>query len=135
MNDKPTSTEAMPEIQLLANVVIDNGQGQVLLTQYDAEDERWWLPGAELVAYEHPDEAAKRALADLGIKATETLALSHIESFRGRRGWHVMFNYQLCLNSNVQLADPSNTRWFDSKALPQMAHGAWEKQVVQQVLK
>ena len=37
-----------PEIQLIANAVITDGRGRVLLTRYDADDaERWWLPGTD----------------------------------------------------------------------------------------
>jgi ADP-ribose pyrophosphatase YjhB (NUDIX family) len=118
--------EKSPEIQLLANVVITNAQGQVLLTKYDADDDKWWLPGAELVAYEHPDEAAKRAVLALKLGEAQTPKLNHIESFRGRRGWHVAFNYTLQSGA----ASAQESAWFDAKALPDMAHGAWEKAVI-----
>ena len=55
-----------PEVQLIANAVISDGAGRVLLTRYRGDgDERWWLPGAQLQPYEHPDEALQRALDGL----------------------------------------------------------------------
>jgi ADP-ribose pyrophosphatase YjhB (NUDIX family) len=125
--------ENTPDIQLLANLVINDGKGKVLLTKYDGEDDKWWLPGAELVAYEHPDEAVVRALQDLGIHTESKASLHHLESFRGRRGWHVMFNYALSLNGSIQ-TDAAMAKWFDSASLPDMAHGAWEKTVITKAL-
>ena len=51
-----------PEIQLIANVVVQNTEGQVLFVKYESEDERWWLPGDDLTPFQHPDERAAEIL-------------------------------------------------------------------------
>lgn len=117
-----------PDIQLIANIVITNKRGEVLLTRYQEDDERWWLPGSELEPYEHPDEACARALADLGL-ADVSAQLHHVESFRGRRGWHVMFNYR-CEAKAAAESGP----WYAASALPAMTHGEWERGVIDKVL-
>jgi ADP-ribose pyrophosphatase YjhB (NUDIX family) len=118
-----------PEIQLIANVVITNAQGQVLLTRYREDDDRWWLPGAELEPYEHPDAAGARALADLGLRCAARL--HHVESFRGRRGWHVMFNYHAHSLEAGEVGGEGT--WHAANALPPMTHGDWEQKVIQAV--
>jgi hypothetical protein len=119
------------DIQLTANVIIESPSGKVMLTQYDDDDERMWIPGASLNEYEHPDAAVIRAIADVGIVTNLVAELDHIESFRGRRGWHVMFNYKLRLKSEINTTD---TNWFDPKNLPQTAHGEWERGVIAKAL-
>lgn len=121
-----------PDIQLIANAVITNGRGRVLLTRYDEDDdERWWLPGTDLKPYEHPDAALQRALDGL-VSAIKSSALHHIESFRGRRGWHVMFNHLVKASASAATAEG---RWFAVDALPRMAHGPWEQGVIARALK
>jgi hypothetical protein len=44
-----------PDIQLIANAVITDRRGRVLLTRYDADESRWWLPGSNLLPYEQAD--------------------------------------------------------------------------------
>ena len=120
-----------PAIQLIANAVITDGKGRVLLTRYGDEDEqRWWLPGTDLKPYEHPDEALGRALAGL-LCAPKSSALHHVESFRGRRGWHVMFNHRVRANAT---SATEQGQWFAADALPRMAHGRWEPGVIAKVL-
>jgi ADP-ribose pyrophosphatase YjhB (NUDIX family) len=125
------NTQPKADIQLTSNVVIASPNGQVLLTQYDEDDDRLWIPGASINEYEHPDAAAIRALADVGLATNHAVKLSHIESFRGRRGWHVMFNYIVALDSE-QAA--SQAKWFDPKNLPPTAHGDWESGVITKAL-
>jgi ADP-ribose pyrophosphatase YjhB (NUDIX family) len=84
-----------------------------------------------LSEYEHPDAAAIRAVAELGIEASSVAKLSHIESFRGRRGWHVMFNYLVRVEAEI---DAKDAQWFDAKQLPPTAHGDWEKGVIAKAL-
>jgi ADP-ribose pyrophosphatase YjhB (NUDIX family) len=115
-----------PDIQLIANGVITNAQGQVLLTRYEQDDDRWWLPGAELEPYEHPDAACARALAQLDV--TAPASLDHVESFRGRRGWHVMFNFR-CTTEHT-----AGGSWFETHTPPATAHGPWERSVISAVL-
>jgi ADP-ribose pyrophosphatase YjhB (NUDIX family) len=119
------------DIQLTANVIIVSPNHKVLLTRYDNDDERMWIPGASLNEYEHPDAAALRAVSDVGIFAPVSVTLHHIESFRGRRGWHVMFNYVAKIDAEI--ASKSAT-WHDAINLPQMAHGEWEKGVITKVI-
>lgn len=126
------ATGKQPDVQLIANAVITDGRGSVLLTRYDEDDaqERWWLPGAQLEPYEHPDEALQRALEGLAAAATPP-ALHHVESFRGRRGWHVMFNYLVRVEAGT--AGVAG-RWFPAGALPRFAHGPWEQAVIGKAL-
>ena len=127
MTDAPKA-----DIQLTSNVVIVSPANRVLLTQYDENDDRFWIPGASLEEYEHPDSAALRGVADVLAGEQSVPILSHIESFRGRRGWHVMFNYLVRID-----AEPAGEEatWFDANALPAMAHGEWEKGVIAKALK
>jgi ADP-ribose pyrophosphatase YjhB (NUDIX family) len=119
-----------PEVQLIANAVVTDGAGRVLLTRYGDEDEPWWLPGSQLHAYEHPDEALRRALDGL-LPPGAGGALHHVESFRGRRGWHVMFNYVVRVDAPLAGDDG---QWFAADALPRFAHGPWEAGVVAKAL-
>ncbi|MGL5003853.1 MAG: NUDIX hydrolase [Casimicrobium sp.] len=119
------------DIQLTSNVVIVSPANRVLLTQYDENDDRYWIPGASLEEYEHPDAAALRGIADVLANVKSSPKLSHIESFRGRRGWHVMFNYLVRIDSEPA---SDNAKWFDANALPATAHGEWEKGVIAKAL-
>jgi ADP-ribose pyrophosphatase YjhB (NUDIX family) len=114
-----------PEIQLIANVVLQQADGRVLLTKYD-DTEQWWLPGGELEPYEHPDEAAAKVVAEFQLSSS--LKMIRVQSFRGRRGWHVAFDY-LARCHESQAGD-----WFFSDELPQTKHGAWEAEVIAAVL-
>jgi ADP-ribose pyrophosphatase YjhB (NUDIX family) len=125
------SAQQKADIQLTSNVIIASPSGKVLLTRYDEDDERMWIPGASLNEYEHPDAAAIRAIADVGVMTRASAKLSHIESFRGRRGWHVMFNYIVRAEAEVAAKD---AKWFDAKQLPPTAHGEWEKGVIAKAL-
>lgn len=122
--------DVKPEIQLTANVVIVNDKNEVLLTRYDPDDERWWIPGASLETYEHPDAAAGRALLDVGQSDKLPATMKHVESFRGRRGWHVMFNYIVRTGSSDSNVNDDESKWFPLTALPAMTHGEWEKSVI-----
>jgi ADP-ribose pyrophosphatase YjhB (NUDIX family) len=119
--------DTKPDIQLTANVVIVNSKREVLLTRYDPDDERWWIPGASLETYEHPDTASKRAVVDVGQSETLTTTMKHVESFRGRRGWHVMFNYVAQTRSSEI---DGESKWFPLEELPSTVHGEWEKNVI-----
>jgi ADP-ribose pyrophosphatase YjhB (NUDIX family) len=125
------NTQPKADIQLTSNVVVTSPNGQILLTQYDEDDDRMWIPGASINEYEHPDTAAIRALADIGLTSTLVTKLSHIESFRGRRGWHVMFNYLVVLDSEQV---NTQAKWFDANKLPPTAHGDWETEVILKAL-
>ena len=58
-------------------------------------NDRWWLPSADLELYEHPDEAVNRVLDGLTELEWDTPTLAYVESFRGRRGWHIVFHYSV----------------------------------------
>lgn len=130
-----------PSVQLIANLVVTRADGRVLLVQYDPAHEssdadadlRWWLPGHQLEAYQHPDEAARTALADLdGIEAS-AVTLTRVQSFRGRRGWHVSFDYRVdAAGEPSQRSIPA--RWCDPEDLPRTMHGSWEGTTIAGVL-
>jgi ADP-ribose pyrophosphatase YjhB (NUDIX family) len=127
----PTET---PAIQLIADVVAVNAAGQVLLARYgDADDTspRWWLPAGELEPYEHPDDIARAAIAELGV-TLDLLELAGVRSFRGRRGWHVMFDYRAHVSGDPDGAIPA--AWHDTANLPPTAHGSHERETIDAVL-
>jgi ADP-ribose pyrophosphatase YjhB (NUDIX family) len=124
-------TERQPDIQLISNLVVINTHGKVLFVRYDEEDDRWWLPGEDLEPYEHPDARAEKELARFGLTA-DRLEMSFVESFRGRRGWHIVFHYRVDVSG-----DPSGEAeagWFPPDAMPQTMHGRWEREAVDKVL-
>jgi ADP-ribose pyrophosphatase YjhB (NUDIX family) len=127
-------TGQQPAIQLIADVVALNDAGQVLLARYgDADDTspRWWLPAGELEPYEHPDDVARTALGELGV-SVESLTLHRIRSFRGRRGWHVMFDYRAEVGGDPRGDIPA--AWHDPADLPPTAHGSHERETIGDVL-
>ncbi len=127
------AVQARPPIQLIASLVITGLEGGVLLVRYDPEDDRWWLPGSDLEPYEHPDEAARRVLAGLAGLSVRTVAMREVESFRGRRGWHIVFHYHVAADGAP--AGPPAAQWFAASSLPRTMHGAWERSVVERVLR
>ena len=121
------------DVQLIANLVVRRPDGQILLIRYHEDDERWWLPGEDLEPYEHPDDAARRILAETfpGLEPAAP-AFHDIESFRGRRGWHVVFNYLVAADGDATADVP--TDWFAPEDLPRTMHGAWERDVIGKML-
>lgn len=69
--------------------------------------------------------------AGKGLHSAPRTLLHHVESFRGRRGWHVMFNHLVKANAK---AATEQGRWFVAEALPRLAHGRWEQGVIAKVL-
>jgi len=120
-----------PAIQLIANLVVRRTDGQVLFVRYDPEDERWWLPGEDLNPYEHPNEAARRILAEFSGLAIGAIEMREIESFRGRRGWHVVFHYRV--DADGAAASRFPTSWFPLTNLPRTPHGRWEKDIARKL--
>lgn len=125
-------TETQPAIQLIANLVVTRPGGEVLFVRYDPDDERWWLPGEDLEPYEHPDEAARRILRKFAGLSIDAIAMREVESFRGRRGWHVVFHYRVKADGEPQADYP--VRWFSSSNLPRTVHGRWERDAVNRML-
>jgi ADP-ribose pyrophosphatase YjhB (NUDIX family) len=124
--------DQQPEIQLIANLVVRHADGRVMLVRYHADDERWWLPGEDLEPYEHPDERARAVLAGFhGLEAGDP-EMIFIESFRGRRGWHVVFHY--LVRANGEPRGEFEAAWFPADELPRTVHGKWEREAVRQVL-
>ncbi len=122
MNEQSVAT------QVIVNLVITNKNGEVLFVRYDLENEKWWLPGRDVEPYTHPDDRAQEVLSELdGLKVGEP-RFGHVESFRGRRGWHLAFHYHV--EAEGTPAGETPAQWFPADALPQTAHGAWERQIV-----
>jgi ADP-ribose pyrophosphatase YjhB (NUDIX family) len=121
-----------PEIQLIANLVVVRPDGRVLLVRYRTDDERWWLPGEDLEPYEHPEERARAVLDGLGGLVAGVMSLDEIESFRGRRGWHVVFTYRVEADGEPAADFPAE--WFAADELPRTVHGRWERDRVEHAL-
>ncbi|BAS26137.1 helix-turn-helix transcriptional regulator [Limnochorda pilosa] len=124
--------KSRPEVQLIANLVVHDAESRILLVRYDPDDERWWLPGADLEPYQHPDQAAREVLAAFPGLRPEVLSMSFVDSFRGRRGWHVVFNYGVSAEGEPGGAYPAG--WFSVAELPRTVHGAWEKEVIRRIV-
>ena len=116
------------ETQVIANLVVRDGQGRVLFVRYDPENEKWWLPGEDVAPFTHPDATAENVMADNGGLTVARMAMAEVESFRGRRGWHLVFHYDV--RAEGAPAGPHEARWFPADDLPRTVHGAWEKDVV-----
>jgi ADP-ribose pyrophosphatase YjhB (NUDIX family) len=125
-----------------ANVVVHDDAHRVLLARYDPaaeiDDEdastRWWLPADELSAFQHPDEAARTALEEIEGLTLRSLELRHIQSFRGRRGWHISFDYPAQATGEPR-PGAVTAEWFDRQALPATLHGNWERETIDNVLR
>jgi len=128
---------ANPDIQVISSLVVQRENGDVLLVRYSPDDERWWLPGDDLVPYEHPDDAAKRFLERdaPGLGCGEPRML-FVESFRGRRGWHVIFHYAVEARGTAlgDMEGGCETAWFPPHDLPRTFHGSWERKVIERAL-
>lgn len=129
-----------PAIQLIANLVVRRDDGRVLLVRYNptgeidepGADARWWLPAHELDPYQHPDDAAQFAVDEIGGLNAEDITLNRVQSFRGRRGWHISFDYLVHANG-----EPASTAipaaWYDTNDLPPTMHGNWERDTIEAV--
>jgi ADP-ribose pyrophosphatase YjhB (NUDIX family) len=123
-------TEKQPDVQVISNLVVRDDDGHVLLVRYDPDDERWWLPGRDVVPYTHPDEAAAAVLGEYpGLDVSAQPAMAFVESFRGRRGWHMTFNYTVAADGTP--GGEYETGWFPADELPRTVHGKWERTVVE----
>jgi ADP-ribose pyrophosphatase YjhB (NUDIX family) len=124
--------ERGPDVQLIANLVVVRPDGHVLLVRYRPDDERWWLPGGDLEPYEHPDERAREILAGFPGLTVDATTMGEIESFRGRRGWHVVFSYRV--DADGEPGGDFPAEWFAPDALPRTVHGRWERDRVSNAL-
>jgi ADP-ribose pyrophosphatase YjhB (NUDIX family) len=116
---------------LISNLVVVNPDGKILFVRYDEEDDRWLLPGEDLEPYEHPDTRAEKELSRFGLTA-DRAEMVFVESFRGRRGWHVVFHYRVDVSGEP--AGEAEAVWFPPEAMPPTMHGKWERDAVEKVL-
>ncbi len=134
-------TSQPPPIQLIANLVVAGEPGRVLLARYGPDresderdaDRRWWLPAHELEPYQHPDDAARIALDEIGGLDVGSCALARVQSFRGRRGWHVSFDYRVEATGDPTSAEVP-AAWHPIDDLPPTMHGNWERDTIETVL-
>jgi ADP-ribose pyrophosphatase YjhB (NUDIX family) len=124
--------EQQPEIQLITNLVVLRPDHRVLFVRYHADDERWWLPGEDLEPYEHPDERARAILDGFDGLSVKSMTMEEVESFRGRRGWHVIFTYRV--EADGEPGGELPAEWFPPDMLPRTMHGRWERDRVSRVL-
>jgi ADP-ribose pyrophosphatase YjhB (NUDIX family) len=142
-------TVGAPDVQLIANLVVCDDTDRVLFVRPSADESRWWLPGLDLAPYAHPDDVAAAVLAQLDGVEAKAPVLAAVDSFRGRRGWHVVFHYLARATATAAAprwaggAGPDGTElasdecavaWFGRDALPRTMHGNWESDVVRRVL-
>src|SRR5688500_17323581 len=59
-------------------------------------------------------------------------ALAQVQSFRGRRGWHVTFDYVVEASGDPPPEQAGS--WFPADDLPRTNHGEWEKKLVRDVI-
>ena len=126
--------EQHPEVQVISNVVAVRDDDTILFLRYDPDEGRWWLPGADVRPYQHPDERAREVLAELGGGLTcRDLRMAFVESFRGRRGWHVVFHYRADVEGEPTEGCVEAT-WAPLTDVPRTVHGPWERNAVARVL-
>jgi ADP-ribose pyrophosphatase YjhB (NUDIX family) len=140
---------AAPDVQLIANLVVHDDEGRVLFIRPTVEGDRWWLPGLDLEPYAHPDDVAAAVLAQIDGLDAKAPILAAVDSFRGRRGWHVVFNYRAHATTTAEVprwvggtgpdgtdlaAGDCEVGWFAQDALPRTTHGNWERDVLRRVL-
>ena len=130
-----------PAIQIIANLVVQHADGRVLLAQYNPASEssepnagaRWWLPAHELDQYQHPDDAATHAIESIGGLDVESIDLVRVQSFEGRRGWHISFDYMVTATGDPESSEIP-AAWFSLDDFPTTMHGNWERQTIDAVL-
>lgn len=113
----------------------------VLLVKYrDMPDHQsgWFVPHVMLNDKEHPEDAAKRALADQFGIADAKILFSHFESFTGRDGsWHLIFHFK-SKRPGRELPKKSDdlaaAEWFSRTKLPptaEISHHGWAADIVE----
>ncbi len=71
-------------------------------------------------------------LASLEPLEVTSMAMNEVESFRGRRGWHVIFTYRV--EADGEPGGEFPTEWFPAGELPKTKHGRWERERVGRAL-
>ncbi|MGV3616143.1 MAG: hypothetical protein ACO1SV_12485 [Fimbriimonas sp.] len=120
-----------PDIQIISNIVVTDQSGQILFVKRDPEDERWWLTGGDVEPYQHPDDCAKKILDALPWLSWQGIRMVNVQSFRGRRGWHVMFNYRAFGRGTP---DSPQASWFPQDRFPRTMHGPREVENILDIL-
>ena len=114
----------------------------VLFVKYrDMPDHQsgWFVPHVMLDEGEHPEDAAKRVLADQFGITDAKMKFSHFESFTGQdKSWHLMFHFK-SQQRNKELpkkaASLSAAEWFPRTKLPpkkDISHHGWAADIVEQ---
>jgi ADP-ribose pyrophosphatase YjhB (NUDIX family) len=128
--------------RLVADVAPLSGRRVLLVryrdvSRYDGQ-RGWFLPDDLLNHGEHPDDAARRILAEqVGIDSAVRLA--HIESF-GNGRWHLVFHYVADVASGVRVMPGKNVAdadWFELERLPdaaEIAHDGWARDVLEKIV-
>jgi ADP-ribose pyrophosphatase YjhB (NUDIX family) len=120
------------------------GGEDVLLVKYrDMPDHQsgWFVPHVLLNEKEHPEDAARRTLAQQLSIGGAKLQFSHFESFTGHDGtWHLIFHFK-SWQIGRELPHKSGTiadaAWFKKDALPptkDIAHHGWAADIVERCL-
>jgi len=129
--------------KLVADVAVVAGDHVLFVryrdtSRYDGEA-GWFLPDDFLVRLEHPDDAARRILAEqVGLGAAD-VRLAEIESFDGGV-WHLVFHYVAAIDEPVEVAASGNVaeaKWCPLADLPDsadVAHHGWALDVLSRVV-
>jgi ADP-ribose pyrophosphatase YjhB (NUDIX family) len=130
--------------KLVADVCL-TAESKVLMVRYEDTsgydgEQGWFLPDDYLRHTEHPEQAARRIVADQTGLSADDLKLSHIESFEGNGYWHLIFHYAGMLAQATKPVAGHNVKaieWFALNRLPEadeVAHGGWGLETVRTVL-
>jgi len=125
--------------RLVADVALF-AEGRVLLVKYrdtSRYDRQagWFLPDDYLEHEEHPEDAARRIVAEQAGLALPTVRLDAVESF-GNGFWHLVFHYRAELdkaNPVSLMGNLAEAEWFSLESLPEaseVAHEGWALDVL-----
>jgi len=130
--------------KLVADVCL-TAESKVLMVRYEDTsgydgEQGWFLPDDYLRHSEHPEQAARRILAEQTGHSAEDLRLNHIESFEGNGYWHLIIHYAGTLAQATKPVAGHNVKaieWFALNRLPEadeVAHGGWALETVRTAL-
>jgi ADP-ribose pyrophosphatase YjhB (NUDIX family) len=125
--------------RLVADVALF-AEGRVLLVKYrdtSRYDRQagWFLPDDHLEHEEHPEDAARRIVAEQAGLAIPKVRLDAVESF-GNGFWHLVFHYRAQLDKAEPIPLTGNVaeaEWFSLQSLPEaseVAHEGWALDVL-----
>jgi ADP-ribose pyrophosphatase YjhB (NUDIX family) len=129
--------------KLVADVAVF-AEARVLLVKYKDtsrydHQEGWFLPDDYLDHEEHPEDAAKRILAEQAGLAVPSVGLDAIESF-GNGSWHLIFHYRADIDRALPVGPTGNVaaaEWFALGGLPapsEVAHHGWALDVLSKMI-